>query len=619
MDDQRGTVSRRRRQITERDKKKRYLQWLEAIARRQNTTLDLSSTRIDHFTEPGCQGGTGASGGLHYNDRDVQGSPQVSFSPTYSPVNQLAGDEGILPGILPVHEQFAHTNDESRDQPRVDTGPISGSHLTPLTIDSSITAYSDDIFTWPLNNLSQDIVGIEASIYSNNRQEDTQQNLPSTISPIPLISSRLVDSQLLEDITNQKVTLQAILLAGIRSLSKNGERLQKSTFSRDPENEAQQVPTMRSASDHCNLPDIRMNTIQLTTISFVAACMSNAAMLGLSLVDLMNKESQSPFYRAQISQEIAQTACDAEFVHLKPQLRPSAAQLLHPHHPYLDILPFPVFRNCAIQLLQIQPSPFDPNELCQDLQSDGLICWGSTPFVLADPLLGNLAKQEEKNFDQDHITIMAPRLQTRQLGRNGLSVTALGFGTMGLSAYCFPAAPGEERLQFLDYVYNSGSHGWDTADVYGDSEVLLGKWFAKSGKRSEIFLATKGGGGVDANGKAYVRSDPEYVKEACNLSLKRLGVDFVDLYYIHRLDKVTPIEKTVAAMVDLKNEVKIRYFGLSECSAITLRRACKIHQISAVQIEYNPFSLDIEQNGLLEACRELSVAVVCYAPLSRGH
>ena len=171
---------------------------------------------------------------------------------------------------------------------------------------------------------------------------------------------------------------------------------------------------------------------------------------------------------------------------------------------------------------------------------------------------------------------MAPQLKTRQLGKDGPHVTALGLGTMGLSAYYFPAAPDEERLQFLDYVYGSGIHSWDTADVYGDSEDLLGKWFSKSGKRSEIFLATKGGGGVDEEGKAYVRSDPEYVKDACNKSLKRMGVDWVDLYYMHRLDKVTPIEKTVAAMAELKNEGKIRYLGLSECSANTLRRASVI-------------------------------------------
>jgi aryl-alcohol dehydrogenase-like predicted oxidoreductase len=149
----------------------------------------------------------------------------------------------------------------------------------------------------------------------------------------------------------------------------------------------------------------------------------------------------------------------------------------------------------------------------------------------------------------------------------------MGFGAMGLSAYYFPAAPDEKRLQFLDYVYHSGIHNWDTSDVYGDSEDLLGKWFIKSGKRDKIFLATKGGAGVDVAGKSSVRSDPEYIKAACDRSLKSLKVDHVDLYYIHRLDKVTPIERTIAAMVELKNEGKIRYLGLSECSADTLRRA----------------------------------------------
>lgn len=168
---------------------------------------------------------------------------------------------------------------------------------------------------------------------------------------------------------------------------------------------------------------------------------------------------------------------------------------------------------------------------------------------------------------------MAPKLPTRQLGQNGPQVTALGYGTMGLSAYYAPAAPDEERLQFLDYVYNSGILNWDTSDVYGDSEDLLGKWFAKTGKRNEIFLATKGGGGVDDVGNPLVRSDSEYIKGACERSLQRLGLECVDLYYIHRLDKVTPIEKTVAAMVELKNEGKIKYLGLSECSANTLRRA----------------------------------------------
>ena len=152
---------------------------------------------------------------------------------------------------------------------------------------------------------------------------------------------------------------------------------------------------------------------------------------------------------------------------------------------------------------------------------------------------------------------MVPKLPSRQLGRDGPQVTALEYGTMGLSAYYFSAAPDEDHLQFLDSVYNSGVVNWDTLDMYGDSEKLLGKWFVKSGKQNEIFLATKDGGGVDEEGKARVRSDPEYVKNACNQSLKRLMMDNVDLYYIHCLNKVTPIEKTVDAMVKLRNEGKI--------------------------------------------------------------
>lgn len=117
-----------------------------------------------------------------------------------------------------------------------------------------------------------------------------------------------------------------------------------------------------------------------------------------------------------------------------------------------------------------------------------------------------------------------------------------------------------------------------------------------------------------------VDSSPEYCKEACATSLKRLGLDSVDLYYAHRLDRKTPIEKTVEAMVELKNEGKIKYLGLSECSSESLRRAHKVHPITAVQIEYSPFSLDIEnpQIDLLKTCRELGVAVVAYSPIGRG-
>jgi aryl-alcohol dehydrogenase-like predicted oxidoreductase len=155
--------------------------------------------------------------------------------------------------------------------------------------------------------------------------------------------------------------------------------------------------------------------------------------------------------------------------------------------------------------------------------------------------------------------------------------------------------------------------------MYGDSEDLLGKWFAANPeKRKDIFLATKFG-----EGAIYGRpncSTPEHCHESIDKSLKRLGVSYVDLYYIHRLDQVTPIEKTMEALVELKSAGKIKYIGVSECSAASLRRAHAVHPVSAVQLEYSAFTKDIElpKYGLLEAARELGVAVVPYSPMARG-
>jgi len=147
------------------------------------------------------------------------------------------------------------------------------------------------------------------------------------------------------------------------------------------------------------------------------------------------------------------------------------------------------------------------------------------------------------------------------------------------------------------------------------------QWFkANSGKREHIFLATKFANKVGQDGSRSIDSSPEYAKEACNRSLQRLGVDSIDLYYAHRLDGKTPIEKTVEAMAELKKEGKIKYLGLSECSADSLRRGHKVHPITAVQIEYSPWALDIEspQVDLLRTCRELGIAIVCYSPIGRG-
>lgn len=209
----------------------------------------------------------------------------------------------------------------------------------------------------------------------------------------------------------------------------------------------------------------------------------------------------------------------------------------------------------------------------------------------------------------------------RPLGRNGPEVNRLGLGCMGLSAFYGRPKPDNERLAVLDAAYEAGERFWDTADVYNDSEDLLGKWFAANPeKRNDIFLATKFANIIRPDGVWEIRADPEYVKEACAKSLKRLGLPYVDLYYCHRLDKNVPVEKTVQAMADLKKEGKIKYLGLSECSAESLRRAYKVHPITAVQIEYSPFTLDIEDPKikLLETCRELGVAIVAYSPLGRG-
>ncbi|KAH7094758.1 NADP-dependent oxidoreductase domain-containing protein [Paraphoma chrysanthemicola] len=211
-------------------------------------------------------------------------------------------------------------------------------------------------------------------------------------------------------------------------------------------------------------------------------------------------------------------------------------------------------------------------------------------------------------------------LPTAPLGKDGPQVTRLGFGLMGLSAFYGAPKPDSERLALLDQAHALGEHFWDSSDLYGDNEDLIGKWFkANPDKRKDIFFATKFAVRT-VGGERTTDSSPEYVKQAIESSLRRLGIEQIDLYYCHRVDQKTPIEKTVEAMAQLKQEGKIKYLGLSEVSSDTLRRACKVHHIAAVQIEYSPFALDIEskQIDLLKTCRELGVAVVAYSPLNRG-
>ncbi|KAJ7207937.1 NADP-dependent oxidoreductase domain-containing protein [Mycena pura] len=220
-------------------------------------------------------------------------------------------------------------------------------------------------------------------------------------------------------------------------------------------------------------------------------------------------------------------------------------------------------------------------------------------------------------------------IPSRKIGQ--AHVPEIGFGAMGISAFYGATEPDEERFKILDAALAAGSTHWDTAHVYNDSEELLGKWFKRTGKRNSIFLATKFG--ITPNGP---RGDPEFVREQAATSLKRLGVDHIDLYYQHRqveahilsifvsdltrIDPKTPIEVTVGAMAELVKEGKVKYLGLSECSANALRRAHAVHPISALQIEYSPFVLDIEDPkvALLETARELGVTIVAYSPLGRG-
>ncbi|OBZ78307.1 Aldo-keto reductase yakc [NADP(+)] [Grifola frondosa] len=224
-------------------------------------------------------------------------------------------------------------------------------------------------------------------------------------------------------------------------------------------------------------------------------------------------------------------------------------------------------------------------------------------------------------------------LPTRKIGST--DVTAIGYGAMGIAAFYGAPLPDEERFKVLDAVYDSGCRMWDTADRYADSEVLIGNWLKRTGKRSDIFLATKFG--LVSDPDRAVNGTPEYVPVALDRSLKRLGVDYVDLYYLHRADPTVPIELTVRAMAEQVKYApllsaqpftshtttragKVKYLGLSECSAETLRRAHAVHPISALQVEYSPFTLDIEDEkiGLLKTARELGVTIVAYAPLGRG-
>ncbi|HEX5435595.1 MAG TPA: aldo/keto reductase [Gemmatimonadaceae bacterium] len=209
-------------------------------------------------------------------------------------------------------------------------------------------------------------------------------------------------------------------------------------------------------------------------------------------------------------------------------------------------------------------------------------------------------------------------LPMRHLGTQGLETSALGLGCMGMSEFYGPSNE-QESVATIHRAIELGVTMFDTADVYGPftNEELVGR--ALRGRRDEVVIATKFGNVRDPNDrtKRAINGRPEYVRQACDASLRRLGVDTIDLYYQHRVDPNTPIEDTVGAMAELVQAGKVRYLGLSEAAPETIRRAHAVHPISAVQTEYSLWTRDPE-GGVLATCRELGIGFVAYSPLGRG-
>jgi aryl-alcohol dehydrogenase-like predicted oxidoreductase len=209
-------------------------------------------------------------------------------------------------------------------------------------------------------------------------------------------------------------------------------------------------------------------------------------------------------------------------------------------------------------------------------------------------------------------------MEYRKLGKDVPQVSALGLGCMGMS-YAYGPADEQESLQVLRRYVELGGNFLDTAEVYGPykNEELVGR-FLREVPRDSVVVATKFGFRIGPNGIEGVDSSPENVRRACDGSLRRLGIETIDLYYQHRVDPKVPIEETVRAMAELVSAGKVRTIGLSEAGPETIRRAAKVHPIAALQSEYSLWSRDVETNGVLATCRELGITFVPYSPLGRG-
>lgn len=209
-------------------------------------------------------------------------------------------------------------------------------------------------------------------------------------------------------------------------------------------------------------------------------------------------------------------------------------------------------------------------------------------------------------------------MKTRKLGKTGPQISALGLGCMGMS-YAYGPADENESLRVLGRYLELGGNFLDTAEIYGPykNEELVGRFLREAG-RNKVVVATKFGFRIEGGKIAGVDGSAANVLRACEASLKRLGIETIDLFYQHRVDSQVPIEETVAAMAQLVKAGKVRTIGLSEASSETLRRAAKVHPIAALQSEYSLWHREVETNGVLATCRELGVTFVPYSPLGRG-
>jgi aryl-alcohol dehydrogenase-like predicted oxidoreductase len=214
---------------------------------------------------------------------------------------------------------------------------------------------------------------------------------------------------------------------------------------------------------------------------------------------------------------------------------------------------------------------------------------------------------------------MTTLTQTRTLGSGdaALTVSAVGLGCMGMSEF-YGTTDEAQSTETIQRALDIGVTFLDTADMYGPftNELLVGK--AIAGRRDEVQLATKFGNVRGKDGSRSINGRPEYVHQACDASLQRLGVDHIDLYYQHRVDRSTPIEETWGALSELVQAGKVRHLGISEASAATIRKAHAVHPVTALQTEWSLWTRDVEENGVLAAVRELGIGFVAYSPIGRG-